>query len=171
MNVFRYCILLFITVISLVSIVSAPATTSGSDNSVIFTDNHTHTITGIYDQNDDTSIVYGGWVKDTVTSIPGGAVMRFEWFDPSGDRRQKTTVRQVVKDGVDYVDILSDVDSAGLWSVVVTEARMGEKNWRSEGTFTVANLPEYSFGSFISLFFTGVLYFLMRRVIGPVNVN
>lgn len=171
MNILRYCILLLITIIGLVSIVSAPATVHGSGHSVIWTDNHIHTITGVYDQNENSMIVYGGWVKDTVTSIPGGTVMRFEWFDPSGDRRQKTTVRQVVKDGVDYVDILSNVDSAGPWTIVVTETRKGEKNWRSEGTFTVANLPEYSFGSFISLLFAGVLYFVMRRVIGPVNVN
>ena len=161
MNLLRYCILLFV-VIGLVPIATA--------------DVPIHSFSGIHDETDDTLFVYVGDVKDTV--IPqsqSSTMMSFLCYDPSDDFRQLSY--KSINNNL-YINVIDNTDEEGTWSVHSTEADslvlmlMGYSAYPSDATFIVAQLPEFTFGSFISLIFSGALYFLMRRTVkGSVNVG
>ena len=154
MKLITYCILLFV-VIGLVPIASA--------------DGPIHSLSGVHDETVTASFVYGGDVKDVVTPVlEEGYKMGFNWYEPSGDRRRRADV--YLDDASFYIDVLTNTDEQGTWSVKATELDEDYVLSQSTKTFVVAQLPEFSFGSFISLAFAGVLYFLMRRMVkGSVN--
>ena len=160
MKIFTYCILLFV-VIGLI-----PVATAG------------HTFSGVQDETVETSFVFGSDVKDTVTNESSSStVMSFVWFDPSDDLRLLSYTTIYTNIYPDYSNVVSNTNEEGTWSVNTIEAdnyglALSGVGYHSTGTFVIAAIPEFSFGSFISLAFAGVLYFLMRRTVkGSVNVG
>lgn len=101
--------------------------------------------------------------------------MSFLCYDPSDDFRQLSY--KSINNNL-YINVIDNTDEEGTWSVHTTEADslelmlIGSSSYPSDATFNVAQLPEFTFGSFISLIFSGALYFLMRRTVkGSVNVG
>lgn len=154
MKLITYCILLFLF-IGLIPVATAVVPS--------------HSLSGMNDDTVTTSFVYGGDVKDTVTpALDEGYKMGFNWYEPSGERRRRADV--YLDDASFYIDVLANTDEQGTWSVQATELDEDYVLSQSTATFDVAALPEFSLGSFISLIFAGVLYFMMRRTVkGSVN--
>lgn len=156
MKVFTYCILLFV-VIGLVPVATAFVPI--------------HSLSGTPDGTDDTLFVYGGTVFDTIIPTLGSMEMNFMWVDPSMGTPRSADI--ALGSSSTYHDFLYSTDEEGMWTVVATETKYnGAISEEGIETFNVAALPEFSLGSFISLAFAGILYFLMRRTVkGSVNVG
>ena len=157
MKLFTYCILLLL-LIGLVPVAAADAS---------------HSFSGVHDDTVTNSFVYGGDVKDTVDAqLTFSDNMLFYWADPSNDLRRRAGV-YLISGSDSYYDIVTNTDEQGQWSVSATEFSYGNEAPKSTSAqFKVAALPEFSIGSFISLIFAGVLYFMMRRTVkGSVNVG
>lgn len=155
MKLITYCILLFLF-IGLIPVATAVVPS--------------HSLSGVYDDTVMTSFVYDGDVKDEVTPVlMGGIKMNFMWIRPDGSLRRMADI--YLNDATSYIDVVTNTNVEGLWSVQGTEISPIDTSG-STVKFKVAALPEFSFGSFISLIFAGVLYFMMRRTIkGSVNVG
>ncbi len=114
--------------------------------------------------------VYGATVFDTVNSN-GGYMMSFSWYYPDGSFAMYT--EKSVRNN-QYSDFIDTADQKGSWTVSVLEKYYsGIPVGGSTANFEVSEqLPEFGYGSFISLLLSGVLYFILRRnVVGSFNAN
>ena len=100
---------------------------------------------------------YGAYITDEVSSNSPETSIMFTWKDPTGEDVFTDICTRESKE-TNYSSSLSSANYAGTWTVTVYE----KSNVDTE-SFVVKDVPEFIFGSFISVFAAGGLFLVMRR--------
>jgi hypothetical protein len=165
MKLFKYALLLLIIVGGFASVVSADIPYPDPNDP-----RHTHVITG--------TLNVGYAIIDTVTSTvtyDQANNMQFEWYGPDGKKKYTSVASGTPSSagGTIYSGTLPAAENKleGTWTVIVKETVKGSSNVYSYTTCGIT-VPEFLFGSFISLFIAGILYMIIRRnIVGSCNVK
>ena len=132
-----------------------------------------------YDESNTSEFVYTGIVSDKVTSTSNDGVgMWFVWIVDDTATKLGYSVAYPYQDWNEPIE--------GNWIIEAYEADTSadiaiNNNWitfksgllkSSSTSFTVSPLPEFSFGSLISMFLAGAIYLMIRRNLnGSINAN
>jgi hypothetical protein len=100
---------------------------------------------------------FGSLIKDEVSTNSNELSMSFTWMRPDGTEALKQISTRTSRNE-NYISNLNGANAAGEWKVRVTENANTDT-----ATFKVNAAPEFTFGSFISLFAAGGLFLVMRR--------